>query len=83
MLTQKDLSQLSKLFQKSHKSLLKDLQKDLHVARRESTTDNIKFLKEIKGRIDELAPLLKKLARKQQILEKKMQAIEDYFEHRN
>lgn len=88
MLTDKDLVQLEKLFRKEYKELLKELHVGLQriEKRLESIEANIadkKGLSKIDTKLDKFMSIFDKLSRRYVILEKKMRAIEEYFNPRN
>ncbi|HVF69910.1 MAG TPA: hypothetical protein VNA13_05090 [Xanthomonadales bacterium] len=85
MLTEKDIVQLERLFRKEYKALLKDLHVGLQriEKRLDSIESNIadkKGLNKIETKLDKFMSIFDKLSRRYFILEKKMQAIEDYFD---
>lgn len=82
MLTDKEFKQLESIIKKANKSLLGDLSKRMERVNNDSA-ENVHSMKQIMKRFDKLFPILEKLAKRQRILEKKMRAIEDYFDHRN
>ncbi len=82
MLTKQELDQLDKLFQKTYKALIRDIRKDLQGIKNDSS-ENTKSFKEIKVGFDEIKFLIEKFSKKQRILEKKMRAIEEYFDQRD
>ena len=79
MLTKKEFRQFEVLLRKVLKDGYKNQHEDLLSI--DKRLDGLE--KNIIKKLDKFTPILERLGRKQRILEKKMRAIEDYFEHRN
>lgn len=88
MLTKKDHLLLERTLRKENKALLKKIHTGL--LRIEKRLDSIeaniadkKGLSKIETKLDKFMSIFDKLSRRYVILEKKMRAIEDYFDHKN
>lgn len=88
MITDKEFSQIKKLLHEENKKFLKVLHEDL--LRIEKRLDSIdasvadkKGLKRIEVKLDKFMSIFDRLSKRYVVLEKKMRAIEEYFEHRN
>lgn len=88
MLTKKDHLLLERTLRKENKALLKEIYTGL--LRIEKRLDSIeaniadkKGQKKIETKLDKFLSIFDKLSNRYVVLEKKMRAIEDYFDHKN
>lgn len=87
MLTDKEFKQLERLLRKEHKALLKELHVDLQrIEKRLDSLEKsiletqVKSQNSVSKKLDKLLMSLERFVKIQRILEKKMRAIEDYFD---
>lgn len=87
-MTDKEFAQIKKLLHDEHKKFLKELHEDL--LRIEKRLDSIdanvadkKGIKRIEVKLDKFMSIFDRLSKRYVILEKKMQAIEEYFDPRD